>query len=217
MPDHLVTGPFAVPLGYGSSQCEHGAVRNWTSHDRTCLADAPVMDLDMNFASRFDDLYPGLPTFSFNILYDTHNSPERMPLATEPLRRRLQRLAARADAEDTFFVISSDHGPHSTPFRRTAMHHRVAMWWLVPRHFQARFRDEAAALHASTRYPTTHRDVYWTIRDLVALYEGGERPTIPPHARSLIRRPPQQGAATAERSCREALIADEYCGPEWSP
>lgn len=217
VPDHVVTGPFAVPLGYGTSHCEHGAVRNWTSHDRSCVANHPVVDLDIDYASRFDDLYPGIPTFSFSILYDTHNSPERMPLATKSLRRRLRRLAARADAEDTFFLISSDHGPHSTPFLRTDMHHRVVMWWLVPRRFQRRFPREAAALYASTRKPTTHRDVYWTIRDLVALYEGKERPTIPPNARSLIKRPPQQGAASEHRSCREALIADEYCGPGWSP
>lgn len=205
--DHFPLGPYPRPSGYGDDTCTHPAIARVADRWRRCVGRARVQDSWLDYGAQWDALYRHVPTFAFEIVYDTHDWWDSVRESSPLLRARLQALARRAGpVKDTFVVITSDHGPHNSHFHRTRAHHHVALWILAPKAFARRFPAEAAALHRHTRWPTQHRDLYWTIRDLNALYTGRPRPPVPAGARSLIR-----GGGEEPRQCRDAGIVPAFC------
>lgn len=205
--DHFPIGPFPRPSGYGADKCTHPAIRRLADRWRRCVGRTRVQDVWADYATRWEALYRHVPTFAFDIVYDTHDWWDSVREANPLLQARLQALARRAGPlKDTFVIITSDHGPHNSHFHRTRVHNHIALWILAPKAFRRRFPAEAAVLRRHTRRPTQHRDLYWTIRDLSALYTGQAQPDVPQGARSLIRE-----GGDEPRQCRDAGIVAAFC------
>eukprot|EP00908_Phaeocystis_cordata_P024890 Transcript_7344.p4 GENE.Transcript_7344~~Transcript_7344.p4 ORF type:complete len:153 (-),score=64.53 Transcript_7344:78-536(-) len=129
----------------------------------------------------------------------------RLPSLDEHLAAALRRLA-RGALQETVLLLLSDHGTHgiwySNEFELGAAEHKLPLLFVVAPDWLLRRNPRwADALAANQRRLVTVRDIYQTMRTLVAW------PDPPPDAAapSLLEPMPE------ERTCADAGIPDVYC------
>lgn len=204
-PEHIGTGPFARPSGYGTDMCTDMTIQRATWKSRRCFAQMQLMNLQLDFSLAFHRRYAHVPTFTFDLFYDTHDNVDALPLLRPGFEEYMRAFPHK---NMLFMAFTSDHGPHTHGNADKPLHHNIALHFLVPKEFGEKHPKELELIRAASMTEANHRDLYWTSLDIDALLTGSPRPEIPGHSRSFIR----EYDPSIKRTCASANIPSDYCG-----